>query len=338
METSKGNGTRAQSCGCEGPPRRLCDSCEAEGRSFLACSLACLQRHLASEHGGEAAGDSAERARGFARELNRRFPDSWAGYAGHRQRLTALIGELPRGAELCVFGAGNCNDLELEQLSKWFSAIHLVDLDGEALERGRDRQGGDVRSTLVLHPDVDCSGMIDLLDAWGDRFPDRAELGRSAVAAAQAIVRGLGRSFPAVISSCVLSQLPLPFQRAWITSRANWADLLSTLTAIHLATLAGSVGPGGRGLIVFDTSSSKDTPALSEQRERSTEELQQFVAEARAAGGLALRPDPLQLQAQLSSPGLATLVSDVRVGAPWLWHLGADTQLVYSLTFTHPPA
>ena len=89
-------------------------------------------------------------------------------------------------------------------------------------------------------------------------------------------------------------------------------------------------------MIVFDTSSSRDTPALAEQRGRSSEELQEFVVAAHAAGGLGLRPDPRDLQAQLSSPGLRALVEDVQVGLPWLWHLGADTQLVYSLSFGHP--
>ena len=262
---------RAETCGCAGPPRRLCDSCEAEGRSFLACSLACLDRHRATVHGEHEASNSAERARGYARELNRRFPDSWDGYASHRQRLTALVADLPQGAELCVLGAGNGNDLDLEQLADRFSEVHLVDLDGEALERSRDRQGAVAKGKIVLHSGVDFSGMLEHLDDWGERFPERSELGRSAVQAAQDIVRGLGRSFPAVVSTCVLSQLAVPFQRAWVTSRANWADLLSTVSAVHLATLAGCTRSGGSGLLVFDTSSSKDTPALAEQRGRSSE-------------------------------------------------------------------
>ena len=336
MVEGSASAERAQSCGCAGPPRRLCDLCEARGESFLACSLACLDRHREAAHGGLSEGDSAERARRYARELNQRFPDSWAGYAGHREHLAALISELPLGGELCVFGAGNCNDLQLERLSEQFSEVHLVDLDGEALVRARDRQGSAVRAKITLHADVDCSGMIDLLDAWGEHFPDRAELGRSAVAAAQAIVRGLGRNFPAVVSACVLSQLAVPFQRAWVKSRANWGDLLGTISAIHLATLAGSVRPGGRGLIVCDVASSKDSPALAEQRGRGAEELQEFVESTLAQGGLQLRPDPRALQAQLSSPGLRALVEDVRVGPPWLWHLGVDTQLVYSVSFGHP--
>jgi hypothetical protein len=327
---------RAERCSCDQPPRRLCDVCESQGQSFLACSLACLDRHLAEEHTGASAGGSVARARAYASELNRRFPDSWLGYASHRERVTGHIEQIAQAGELCVFGAGNCNDLELEQLAHHFSELHLVDLDGEALARSRARQGSLAQAKIVLHPDVDCSGMLEHLDDWGERFPERGELGRSAVAAAQGIVRGLGRSFPVVVSACVMSQLAVPFQRAWITSRANWGDLLSTISAVHLATLTGSTSPGGCGLIVFDTSSSKDTPALSDLRARSSEELEEFVTEARESGGLFLRPDPRDLVKQLLSPGLRSLVADPELSAPWLWHLGSDTQLVYSLTFRHP--
>ena len=314
----------------------MCDVCESEGRTFLACSLACLDEHRKAAHEGVDAGASATRARAYASELNRRFPDSWQGYAGHRERVGALIEGFGPGGALCVLGAGNCNDLDLERLARQFAGIHLADLDGEALERARDRQGSSVKAQLVLHPNVDCSGMLGHLDDWGDRFPERSALGQTAVAAAQDIVRGLGRSFAAVVSACVLSQLAVPFQRAWVTSRANWGDLLSTISAVHLATLAGATQPGGHGLILVDTSSSKDTPALADQRARSQEELEEFVSEALASGGLALRPNPWDLQRQLASPGLRSLVQNPELSAPWLWHLGVDTQLVYALTFRHP--
>jgi len=336
LEVSDVGAERAESCGCSASARRVCESCEEQGHSFLACSLACLDRHRAAAHGEPAEPNSVTRARRAARELNARFSHSWESYAGHRQCVAELVARLPQGAELCVFGAGNGNDLDLERFSGAFSAIYLVDLDGEALERARDRQGAQAKAKIVLRPDVDCSGMLEHLDAWGERFPTRLELGQSAVLAAQAIVRGLGRSFPAVVSTCVLSQLALPFQRAWVTSRSNWADLLSTISAVHLATLTGSTAPGGQGLLVFDTSSSRDTPALSEQRGRSGDELEEFVAQARAAGGLSLRPEPAQLMQQLSAPGLKSLVAAPTLSAPWLWHLGADTQLVYGLSFTHP--
>ncbi|MEO8902066.1 MAG: hypothetical protein ABI488_09370 [Polyangiaceae bacterium] len=327
---------RPERCAHDAKPRRLCDVCDAAGRTFLSCSVACLDHHLSAEHAESAPSTSLERAHSYASALNRRFPDSWAGYAEHRKRVVALIAGLPRGAELCVLGAGNCDDLELEQLSAWFSHIHLADLDAEALERARDRQSSAVRAKLHLHGELDFSGLIEHLDDWGEQFPERAELGRAALMAAQGIVHSLGQNFPAVVSTCVLSQLATPFQRSWITSRSNWGELLSAINAVHLATLAGATRSGGRGLLIFDTSSSKDTPALGAQHGKTSDQLEAFIDGALNDGSLYLKHQPQQLLAQLSSPGLNSMVADARIGAPWLWRLGQDTQLVYSLHFNHP--
>jgi len=326
---------QSESCGCAAPRKRLCDDCESAGESFVACSLACLNSHRRASHANPAE-DSVARAHRHARAASRQLSNRWDAYESHRERLMTLIAELPRGGELCVFGAGEANELELERLSSIFSEIHLVDLDGEALSRARDRQPAPVRAKIMLHEGVDGSGLLEHLDAWGERFPERAELARVAVEVAQSIVHGLGLTFPAVVSDCLLSQLALPFQRAWLTSRGNWTDLLSTLSAIHLATLAGSTRSGGRCLLAFDAASSRDTPALAEQQGRGADELLEFVDEARAQGGLRLRPDPRTLMAQLSSPGMKSLVAEARVSEPWLWQRGVDTELVYGLTFSHP--
>ncbi|HKO53902.1 MAG TPA: hypothetical protein VJV79_39615 [Polyangiaceae bacterium] len=323
----------SERCGCSGPSKRLCDECEAVGGGFRACSLACLARHREGSHGDPR--DSLSRAHARISRDNCRFSSNHEAYASHRARLMTLVLELPQGAELCIFGAGDANELELERLAGSFREIHLVDLDGEALARARDRQASAVRQKIVLHERVDASGVLEHLDAWGDRFPERAELARVAVEAAQSIVHGLGLTFPALVSSCLLSQLALPFQQAWLTSRANWADLLSTISAIHLATLAGATRSGGRCLLAFDAASSRETPALTEQRGRALDELAEFVVETRAAGGLHLRPDPSVLLAQLSSPGMKSLVDEPRLEQPWLWQFGEDTELVYGLTFRH---
>ena len=178
--------------------------------------------------------------------------------------------------------------------------------------------------------------MLEHLDDWGERFPDRAELARSALSGAERILRGLGQRFAAVISTCVLSQLAVPFQHAWVSSRANWADLLSALSAVHLATLAGSTHSGGQALLVFDVASSKDCPELAQYGEHPSSELPELVASSLARGTLMLRPRPEDLRLLLSSPGLRPLVSGTELGAPWLWDLGDATQLVYSLRFSHP--
>src|SRR5687767_6985847 len=81
-----------------------------------------------------------ERAQRAEQRGNRDVRDLWERYRGHRQRVTAEILALaPAGAEpggrVCLLGAGNANDLELEALASRFDEIHLVDIDPGALSR-----------------------------------------------------------------------------------------------------------------------------------------------------------------------------------------------------------
>lgn len=294
-----------ESCGCQAAPRRHCDLCYAEGRVFLACSLACLNRHQAT-HGALAS--AAERAKTLLTRMNAEHPDSSGSFAGHRARLMDWVSRAGAGdrAEpgrtVLVLGVGNASDLDLPFLASRFDAVHLVDLDGAALERARARQTAGVADKLVLHGDVDLSGLLDRLDSWGDAFPLTQELGPVAVAAARALVARLGRH-DVVLSTCVLSQLGLPFRRSWVAPASTWANLTAVLTAVHLATLAGCTGRVG--LLAFDVQSQPDG---------------------------SVTPHPDALLAQLRSPGLASLISEASPwGEPWLWNLGDVRQQVHAI-------
>jgi hypothetical protein len=287
-------------CGCAAPPRRHCDICYADGRTFLACSAACLNEHQQA-HGGLTS--AHQRARALLAEMNARHPDSAHNFAPHRQRLMDLLAN--ENGTLLVLGVGNASDLDLPFLCERFSEVHLADLDGDALERARARQPTTVQQRLALHPNVDLSGLLEHLDAWGDAFPDPRQLGATAVAAARRLTAELGR-FDVTLSTCVLSQLGLPFRRSWVAPVSTWANLSAAISAIHLATLAGCTGR--RGILAFD---------VQEQ------------------SGV-LTPDPQMLLAQLRSPGLAALVASPTLSEPWRWNLGDVEQLVYAIEFTHP--
>lgn len=324
---------RTNACGCGGPPRRLCDVCYSTEQVFLACSGDCLARHQAAQHPDQAGVDAAARARAFAESVNGRFPDNWQRYAPHRQRLMQLVEQAGTGGKLAVFGAGNASDLELSWLALRFDEVHLIDLDGPALKRARARHAIAHPERLVLHPGVDLSGFLEQLEPWGESFPEPAELGARAVEAASKLVRELGR-FDVTLSTCVLSQLGLPFRRAWVASRAAWAHLSSAITAVHLATLAGATSRAG--VLVCDVATTQRVPELDAYRERPSSELAAFVAAQQAQGALGLNPDPRSLLAWLMAPGLQGMVSAPSVLEPWLWDLGDVRQLVYALTFRHP--
>jgi hypothetical protein len=132
----------------------------------------------------------------------------------------------------------------------------------------------------------------------------------------------------------VLSQLPIPFQRAWVLPKSSWANLIGAIRAVHLATLAGVTRPGGTGVIVFDVLSSREAPALDELENPAAGALEALVAGEVSRGAWSLRPDPHELARELASPGLSSLVRAPRVSGPWLWNLGEATQLVYAIVFS----
>ena len=268
----------------------------------MACSLGCLNAHQLT-HGELFSG--AERAKTFLAEMNARHPDSSESFALHRQRLMDLVARAGEGGRLLVLGVGNASDLDLPYLAERFDEVHLADLDGAALERVKARQPEAVRARLALHPDIDLSGLLEQLDDWGEAFPEPSVLGPAAVAAARRLVEQLG-TFDVVLSTCVLSQLGLPFRRSWIAPVSTWANLNAAISAIHLATLAGC--SQRRGILAFDVQTQGDS----------------------------VTPDPESLLAQLRSPGLAPLVADPTLTAPWKWNLGDVEQLVYAIEFAHP--
>src|SRR5688500_17156136 len=77
----------------------------------------------------------------------------WEAFSAHRKRVTTLLLEAAHGRDqpsLCLLGAGNCNDVDLNQLMTAYARIHLVDCDTESLKAGAERQGLAGHPSLVL--------------------------------------------------------------------------------------------------------------------------------------------------------------------------------------------
>src|SRR6185369_599397 len=88
---------------------------------------------------------------------NRATSGLWDLYAEHRARLSALVAaHAPaRGGRVCVLGAGNANDLDLELLAARFSEVHLVDVDAHAVGRARARASSTAAARLFAHAPLD---------------------------------------------------------------------------------------------------------------------------------------------------------------------------------------
>jgi hypothetical protein len=108
---------------------------------------------------------------------------------------------------------------------------------------------------------------------------------------------------------------------------------------VHLATLAGTTRRAC--VLACDVQTTQRVPELDRFRERAGPgagaALARFVAEQVERGAFSLNPDPRSLLGWLEAPGLRGLVAAPSIVEPWLWDLGEVRQLVYGLTFRHPP-
>jgi hypothetical protein len=322
---------RTRTCGCTATARRRCGVCDPARVVFTACSAACLHKHLASEHG--LALDTAAQARASLEALNRDRQGQDL-YAAHRDRLGRLLRAVQRGEGLCVLGAGNCDDLDLPALARDFGEVHLVDLDGAALEGALAGITGPARARLVAHPGLDLSGTIDRADAWGDDFPTQGELDALAGQVSARLAQQIGRTFDVVLSACVLSQLYQPLRQTLVLQLPPWRRLFAAIDRAHLATVAALTRPGGTGVLALDVTSSHKLPELKSYATPETwDALDGAATAAIAARQISLDPDPQRLLALLAQPPFS--VERPRLTTPWVWDTGGGVlALVYALMFT----
>ncbi|HTV20162.1 MAG TPA: hypothetical protein VMG12_15870 [Polyangiaceae bacterium] len=262
-----------------------------------------------------------------------------AAYANHRLHLTELLmarreAAAPTssdGPRLCVLGAGNCGDLDLERLATRYRSIHLVDIDAEALERARQRQSAATRAALVSVAPLDLSGLLEPLERWKNMqmTPDEmlAHPGRSAANIADSI----GGPFDVVVSACVLSQMHLSVRHGLGDSHPLFQAAGYTLNLTHLHTLARLAAPGrGVALLVSDVATEQMAPL---ERAGALRDLRGLLEHQLSAGAVfdAVRPDTLVAIA-CDDPGLVREFGLSNIVDAWVWKNGPRRSfLVYAL-------
>jgi hypothetical protein len=267
-----------------------------------------------------------ERAQRAEQRGNREVRDLWERYRGHRQRLTAEILALapPAGGRVCLLGAGNGNDLDLDALAARFDEVHLVDIDPGALDRASGRQSAAVRARLRNHAPVDLSGLYRSLDRPA-RLPGPDAL---VAAAAAEVARQLPAGFDVVASCCVLSQMSWAFEYLAEPDAPPLPALQQLLLRIHLRTMLGLLAPAGAALLVADLVSSRVYPLDELPPDEDLRALTAKLAGERVAYPVC-NPDFVRLTVRRDA---ALACQPPVMGAPWLWEGPKElTYLVYPL-------
>ena len=242
----------------------------------------------------------------------------------HRQKQTELIlaqlaalqHEAAGGARLCVLGAGNCFDLELELLLARFAEVHLVDVDRGALEGARARVPEGPRARLLAHAPVDLSGWFEHLERWGRMQVTPQELMAAPAAGSKRIAEALPGPFDVVVSTCLLTQLQLALLNLLTDRHQLFAALREFLTLTHLRTLSRLTRPGGRALLVTDLCEARAFPA---GRPRGESDLKPLMDEMVAAGQVIHSAHPGLIGVTLADdPVLMRTFGKSEQSMPWL--------------------
>jgi hypothetical protein len=261
-----------------------------------------------------------ERAQRAEQNGNRETRDLWGRFEGHRQRVTAEIlalapaGDDARGGRLCLLGAGNGNDLDLDALTARFDEVHLVDIDPGALSRATGRQTPAARTKLRSHAPVDLSGLYQQLERRS-RLPPIDEMVTTGTAE---VIRQLPSEFDVVASCCVLSQMAWALQQLASPDGNPVPILEQALLRIHLRAVLHLVRPTGAALLVSDLTSSLFYPPLEELAPgEDLRALTQNLAARRVA--YAVCNPELVRRIIRHDAELAETCLGPTLGEPWLW-------------------
>jgi len=251
----------------------------------------------------------------------------------HRQRVMHLLKRVARekAGRLCVLGAGNCNDLQLDELLIAFELIVLVDIDQAAVKSAVAHSIPETqRDRIHVADSTDVSGVFEYLQAI-----DKNDLHTIQTSH---LLHLLSRQqhipmapFDCIASTCLLSEL---IDSVFLAMGGNHPALASVILALrrqHLRTMIQSLCAGGFGLVIFDFISSQTLPELMCIDESILNSvLVNAINEKNFFTGL----NPFAVQSELQThPDFLGLVTDVRLHSPWRWDLGHKQFAVSTISF-----
>ena len=267
--------------------------------------------------------------------FNRASSNRWDAVEPHRRCVTGLILSAcrPGAQRLCVLGAGNCNDLDLQELSQAYEETRLVDLDAHALEEACQRQSVAASAQVVPHRGTDLSGIAARLTALCRPGVTQGETDELLRLAANPPELELGGPFDVVASTCLLTQLMNSAVDAMGDDHPKLPELLATIRRTHIRLLARTVKAGGTGLLITDVASSDACSRITTAPDSELAGLESSLA---ANGQYFLGVEPALIEEQLKTD--VYLVSRIRKTIrtpPWRWRITSRrTYLIVAFLFT----
>lgn len=255
-------------------------------------------------------------------------------FADHRARLTSeIVARAPSSGRgrLCLLGAGNANDVDLDALAARFAEIHLVDIDPAAVARAIARVTPGRRAQMIAHAPVDASGLHDRVERWPVDPPKLEALDAIVGDAVSRVAGVLPGPFDVVVSCSLLTQLQLVLLQVIGDTNPRFAELRAALNRAHMRTLGALLRPGGVALLVTDLTETSIYPPLNQVA--SDADLDKLMSDLIAAGSIIYAAHPGMLSSEMRRDPTLKEAFAVRFPiGPWLWRNGPhQVLLVYAL-------
>jgi hypothetical protein len=230
--------------------------------------------------------------------------------------MDVLVDASGHGSTLCILGAGQLNDVDLDLLLRRYAAITLVDVDADT-----------VRAALVRHRVSDASlcrvaAPVDLTGILGD-LADGAAPSRLVTRLAGHRCRIPGEPFDVTASLGALSQL----LQAVVDAELDPADGPRVALGVrdkHLTDLVHLTRLGGTCVLVTDVVSTTTAPELLRA---SCGHLEPQMASLVAGHNFFTGTNPYRIAALFEEDQrFSAHVTGVEMIGPWLWAVTKDRQ------------
>lgn len=252
-------------------------------------------------------------------EYNLKSFDGWEIYHSHRQKILEIIvsKSICSSDRLCILGAGNCNDLDLNILVNKFREVHLVDLDNQALQNGISRQNLNNCSNLYIHGKIDLTKSLWFLSEFYQKSkPSEDDVKKFIQETNLSLNLNITEPFEIVVSVCMLTQLINTIIFA-IGSNHPWLpEFILKIRNHHLNQLASLIKPNGWGLLITDIVSSDSCAEIATTPE---EKFPFLVNKLILAQNFFHGVNPYKISSTLSSN---PLLFEVRMLHSWGWNFG----------------
>ncbi len=248
--------------------------------------------------------------------VGRNSSSPWELAVTHRKMILQLLpGDSAAGRRgmVCVLGAGECHDLNLETLLARHHEVHLVDLESDRLSRGVDAQKMLSSARIRRFGGCDITGVRDLLEQYAVQ-PDDKLLKRAEQAAGELALAGLAPC-EVVLSADLLPELLRHADRSLGAEHPRRTAIFEWLTVRHVELMLDLTVPGGEAILVTGITTSRVVPELAQ----APTELAELLQRADARGGISPGCHPAALDYLLKThPLIAGRLERYDISPLWL--------------------